>query len=74
MPNRKLNDRQREAVEFVLASRDLAVNVQGAPGTGKTMLLQDVKRGLEQAGHPALALAPTKSAEVRADEGRILTM
>ncbi len=59
----RLNPKQKEAVEFVLNSRDLAVNVQGAPGTGKTWMLQDVKRGLEEAGRPMLALAPTKSAE-----------
>jgi conjugative relaxase-like TrwC/TraI family protein len=59
----KLNPKQKEAVEFVLNSRDLAVNLQGAPGTRKTWTLQDVKRGLEEAGRPVLALAPTKSAE-----------
>ena len=59
----RLNPKQKEAVEFVLNSRDLAVNVQGAPGTGKTWLLQDVKRGLEEAGRQTLAIAPTKSAE-----------
>lgn len=62
-PSDRLNPKQKEAAEFVLNSRDLAVNVRGAPGTGKTWLLQDVKRGLEEAGRPMLALAPTKSAE-----------
>ena len=38
----KLNPQQREAVEFVLNSRDLAVNLQGAPGTGKTWTRQEV--------------------------------
>lgn len=59
----KLNPKQREAVEFVLNSRDLAVNLQGAPGTRKTGTLKEIKRGLDEAGRPILALAPTRSAE-----------
>ena len=41
----RLRPEQRRAVEFVLASRDLAVNLCGAAGTGKTATLQEIRRG-----------------------------
>jgi conjugative relaxase-like TrwC/TraI family protein len=58
----RLRPEQRRAVEFVLASRDLAVNLCGAAGTGKTATLQEIRRGLVEAGHEVLAIAPTMSA------------
>jgi ATP-dependent exoDNAse (exonuclease V) alpha subunit len=61
--NERLTDQQRDAVEYILSSRDLAINLRGAPGTGKTFTLQEIKRGLEQAERPIVAIAPTKSAE-----------
>lgn len=57
-----LREEQRRAVEVILESRDLAVNLRGAAGTGKTATLREVHRGLREAGHEVLAVAPTRSA------------
>jgi ATP-dependent exoDNAse (exonuclease V) alpha subunit len=57
-----LRPEQKEAIEFVLISRDLAVNIRGAAGTGKTATLQEVRRALEENGRGVLAVAPTMSA------------
>jgi conjugative relaxase-like TrwC/TraI family protein len=57
-----LRPEQRRAVEAVLSSRDLAVNIRGAAGTGKTATLREIDRGLRDAGHEVLAVAPTRSA------------
>jgi len=61
-PSDKLRPEQRHAVEAVLDSRDLAINVRGAAGTGKTVTLREIDRGLRDAGHEVLAVAPTRSA------------
>jgi len=58
----RLRPEQTRAVEFVLASRDFAVNLCGAAGTGKTAALQEIRRGLVEAGREVLAIAPTMSA------------
>ena len=57
-----LRPEQKQAIEFVLDSRDLAVNIRGAAGTGKTATLQELQRGLEESGRQVLAVAPTMSA------------
>ena len=57
-----LRPEQKQAIEFVLDSRDLAVNIRGAAGTGKTATLQELRRGLEESGRQVLAVAPTMSA------------
>jgi conjugative relaxase-like TrwC/TraI family protein len=57
-----LRPEQKQAIEFVLNSRDLAVNIRGAAGTGKTATLQELQRGLEEGGRRVLAVAPTMSA------------
>src|SRR5260370_34015883 len=57
-----LRPEQKQAIEFVLNSRDLAVNIRGAAGTGKTATLQELQRGLEESGRRVLAVAPTMSA------------
>ncbi len=57
-----LREEQRRAVEVILDSHDLAVNLRGAAGTGKTATLREVHRGLQDAGHDVLAVAPTRSA------------
>jgi hypothetical protein len=57
-----LRPEQKRAVEAVLDSRDLVVNVRGAAGTGKTATLREIDRGLREAGHEVLAVAPTRSA------------
>ena len=58
----RLRPEQKHAVEFVLASRDRSVNIRGAAGTGKTATLQELQRGLREAGRQVLAVAPTMSA------------
>jgi conjugative relaxase-like TrwC/TraI family protein len=62
VPSDRLAPEQREAVLGVLASRDLAVNLRGAAGTGKTRTLQEVHRGLTEGGREVVAVAPTRSA------------
>jgi len=61
-PSERLRDEQRRAVQEVLASRDLAINLCGAAGTGKTATLQEIERGLREAGRKVTAVAPTRSA------------
>jgi conjugative relaxase-like TrwC/TraI family protein len=58
----RLRPEQKHAVEFVLQSRDRAVSISGAAGTGKTATLHELRRGLMEAGRDVLAVAPTMSA------------
>lgn len=58
----KLSAEQRNVVEFVLDSRDFAVNIEGRAGTGKTKTLNEFRRGLQAGGRLMLAVAPTLSA------------
>ena len=58
----RLRPEQKQAVQVVLDSRDLAVNLRGAAGTGKTATLQEIHRGLTEGGRHTLAVAPTRSA------------
>ena len=57
-----LRSEQKHAVEFVLQSRDRAVSISGAAGTGKTATLRELLRGLKDASRAVLAVAPTMSA------------
>jgi conjugative relaxase-like TrwC/TraI family protein len=61
-PAGRLTQEQKQVVEFVLDSHDRAVNICGAVGTGKTATLQELRRGLLDAGQKLLAVAPTRSA------------
>jgi conjugative relaxase-like TrwC/TraI family protein len=58
----RLRPEQKQAVEFVLQSRDRAVGISGAAGTGKTATLQELRRALIENGREVLAVAPTMSA------------
>jgi conjugative relaxase-like TrwC/TraI family protein len=58
----RIRPEQKKAVEFVLESRDLAVNIRGAAGAGKTATLEELHRGLNESGREVLAVAPTMSA------------
>lgn len=58
----RLRPEQKQALTAVLASRDLAFNISGAAGTGKTDLLKEVRRGLHEARRSVVAIAPTASA------------
>lgn len=57
-----LSPEQRHAVEFVLDSRDRAINISGAAGTGKTATLRELRQGLMESGRKVWAVAPTMSA------------
>jgi ATP-dependent exoDNAse (exonuclease V) alpha subunit len=58
----RLRPEQKHVVQFLLDSHDLAVNLRGAAGTGKTATLQELHRGLREAGRRVIAVAPTMSA------------
>ena len=61
-PSERLREEQQRAVHQVLDSRDFAINLRGAAGTGKTATLQEIDRGLREAGREVVAVAPTRSA------------
>jgi len=62
VPSDSLRPDQKDAISFVLESRDGAVSICGAAGTGKTATLRELYRALREAGHDVLAIAPTMSA------------
>lgn len=62
VPSDRLRPEQGRVIDFVLDTRDRFVNIQGAAGTGKTTMLQELKRALDKAGRGFLAVAPTMSA------------
>ena len=45
-----LREEQQRAAHQVLDSRDFAINLRGAAGTGKTATLHEIDRGLHDAG------------------------
>jgi len=61
-PSERLREEQKRAVQRVLDSRDFAINLRGAAGTGKTATLQEIDRGLRESGREVTAVAPTRSA------------
>jgi conjugative relaxase-like TrwC/TraI family protein len=61
-PGGNLRNEQRRAVLEILDSHDFAINLRGAAGTGKTATLQEIDRGLRDAGREVTAVAPTRSA------------
>ena len=58
----RLRPEQKTAVLSVLESRDLAVSLRGAAGTGKTATLKELHRGLQDSRRDVMAVAPTASA------------
>jgi conjugative relaxase-like TrwC/TraI family protein len=61
-PSKRPREEQQRAAHQVLDSRDLAINLRGAAGTGKTATLHEIDRGLHDAGRDVVAVAPTRSA------------
>lgn len=61
-PDERLRSEQQRAVQQILDSRHFAINLRGAAGTGKTATLQEIDRGLGEAGRDVMAVAPTRSA------------
>ena len=55
----KLTDEQRKALEHIVASRDLVVDVSGIAGAGKSHLLKRVEAAAFFAGKSVAALSPT---------------
>lgn len=62
VPNGNLSDEQSAAVCAILSSRDQVFSFRGVAGAGKTTSLQELHRGLTEAGHRALYIAPTAAA------------
>jgi conjugative relaxase-like TrwC/TraI family protein len=67
----ELNADQRRAVQHILQSRDWITAVAGLPGTGKTRLMREVKRGADAAFENLIVLTPSAAAahEVLPKEG-----
>lgn len=57
-----LNDQQRAAVEHVLSSHDRLMAIKGAAGVGKTTLMTEAVRGIEEGGHKVFTFAPSSDA------------
>ena len=55
----KLTDEQRKALEHVLASRDLVMDVSGIAGAGKSNLLKQVAAAVCSRGKSVAILSPT---------------
>jgi conjugative relaxase-like TrwC/TraI family protein len=62
VPSDRLNPEQKQVVQFVLSSRDRAVNMSGAAGTGKTATLRELHRAFDEGGRETIAVAPTVGA------------
>jgi conjugative relaxase-like TrwC/TraI family protein len=65
-PSGNLTGEQNEAVKFVLNSRDLAVCLQGAAGTGKTETLRQLRRELIEGGRSVTANRADADSGIRA--------
>lgn len=61
-PSERLRDEQKRVVQQIFDSRDFAINLRGAAGTGKTATLQEIDRGLREGRHEVTAVAPTRGA------------
>jgi conjugative relaxase-like TrwC/TraI family protein len=58
----KLSPEQRDAVKHILNTQDQCCATRGVAGAGKTTTQREVRRGLDEAGHRVIAIAPTASA------------
>jgi conjugative relaxase-like TrwC/TraI family protein len=58
--NPKLDDEQREALESLLGSTNIVSIFRGGAGTGKSFVLGELVRQVQQAGRPVIILAPQR--------------
>jgi conjugative relaxase-like TrwC/TraI family protein len=58
--NPKLDDEQRKALEGLLGSTNLVSVFRGGAGTGKSFVLHELVRQIEQSGRPVAVLAPQR--------------
>lgn len=61
-PGARLNEEQKEAVNHVLRSRDAVTGISGGAGVGKTTLMREAVRGIEEGGKRVFTFAPTADA------------
>lgn len=58
--NPKLDDEQRKALEGLLGSTNLVSVFRGGAGTGKSFVLHELVRHIQQSGRPVAVLAPQR--------------
>lgn len=61
-PGARLNEEQKAAVNHVLRSRDAVTGISGGAGVGKTTLMREAVRGIEEGGKRVFTFAPTADA------------
>ena len=59
-PNPKLDDEQREALDALLGSTNVVSVFRGGAGTGKSFVLCELVKQVQQAGRPVVILAPQR--------------
>ncbi len=57
-----LNDQQKATVHHALSSTDGIVIITGKAGTGKTTLMKEIKKGIEESGKKIFSFAPSSEA------------
>ncbi|MCE6989001.1 MobF family relaxase [Dyadobacter sp. CY323] len=70
-PDMTLDGQQREAVNHILTTTNRVSIVRGAAGSGKTTLMQEAVKLIEESGKTVIVVAPTSQASrgVLRDEG-----
>jgi conjugative relaxase-like TrwC/TraI family protein len=66
-----LNERQRQAVTQILASRDRVMALEGVAGSGKTTSLTAIREAAERHGYKVEGFAPTSRAAQKLSESGI---
>jgi len=63
-----LNKEQRQAVTFMSTAQDRVIAIQGAPGVGKSFMLDTARNLFEEEGYKVVALAPSNKATLNLKE------
>ncbi|MFO1514719.1 MAG: MobF family relaxase [Verrucomicrobiota bacterium] len=66
--NPKLDDEQRKALEGLLSSTNLVAVFRGGAGTGKSFVLHELVRQVQQSGRPVTVLAPQRQQVVEMEK------